>query len=297
MFGTEVVQPGAESEADRVTTFVASISPAYFDTMKIRLTRGRDFTASDTRTSQGVVIVNETIAHRLWPSSDPLGQRLRIGGASETWREVVGIAQTTRYDDLTESPASYLYLPLDQSPTASLTLVARARPGTGPVLPALQAIVRGLDPQLPIVDVRTFDEVIARSVDKQRAASALLTAFGGLAALLAALGIYGVMSHATMRRVYEVSIRMALGARPPEIRRLFVRESLKLSLAGFAIGAAIAAVVSRLISGFLFGLASADALMFVLAGALMCGAAILATYWPARRAARVSPLAALRNSF
>jgi ABC-type antimicrobial peptide transport system permease subunit len=235
------------------------------------------------------VIVNDTIARRLWPSGDPIGQRLRVASVDETWREVVGIAQTGPYDDLTESPASYIYLPLDQSPPASLTLVARAQPGAGSALPVLQAIVRDLDPQLPVVDVRTFDEVIARSVDKQRAASALLAAFGGLAALLAALGIYGVMSHATMQRVHEIWIRMALGARPPQIRQLFVRESLKLSLAGCAIGVAIAAGVSRLLSGFLFGLAPADALMFALGGAVMCGAAILAAYFPARRAVGLRP--------
>ena len=189
MFGTEIVAARAPSPTMiGVSTFVASISPSYFDTMRIPLTRGRDFTASDTRSAPGVVIVNDVIARRLWPSSDPIGQRLRVVGVDEGWREVVGVARTTRYDDLTESPASYIYLPLEQSPPASLSLVARARPGTGSAIPALEGVVRSLDPQLPLVDVRTFEQVIARSVGKQRAASALLAALGGLALLLAALG-------------------------------------------------------------------------------------------------------------
>lgn len=294
MFGTEIVRPGAEADDDRVTTFVASISPSYFDTMRSPLTRGRDFTSSDTRSAPGVVIVNDVIAERLWPSINPLGQRLRVVDVNEGWREVVGVARAARYDDLTESPASYIYLPLEQSPPASMALVARARPGTGSAIPTLEGVVRSLDAQLPLVDVRTFEQVIARSVGKQRAASALLAALGGLALLLATLGIYGVMSHATTLRVREIGIRMALGARAPDVRRLFVRESLRLCLIGVAIGAALAMVIARLVSSFLFGLAPADALTFVAGGLAMCAAAIVATYLPARRAARVNPVVALR---
>ncbi|HYN10723.1 MAG TPA: ABC transporter permease [Vicinamibacterales bacterium] len=295
MFGTEVVRPGAEADDDAVSTFNAAVSPEYFATMKIALTRGRDFTALDTRSSPPVVIVNDALARRLWPSADPIGQRLRLLGLDDGWREVVGVARTTRYDDLTESPASYVYVPLAQFPPASLSLVARAWPEAGPVLPALEAVMRSLDPQLPVVDARTFEQVILRSVGKQRAASALLAVLGGLALLLAALGIYGVMSHATMLRVKEIGIRMALGARAPDVRRMFVRESLKLCFIGVAIGAAAATVISKLIAGFLFGLAAGDAVTFLIAAVVMCASAILATYLPARRAARVSPLIALRN--
>jgi predicted permease len=295
MFGTGIVRPGAESDDDHVFTFVASISPSYFHTMKIPLIRGRDFSSLDTRSGPAVVIVNDAIARRLWPSGDPIGQRIRVLDRGEGWREVVGVAQTTRYDDLTESPASYIYLPLDQSPPASLVLVARGRAGAGPILPALEDVVRSIDSQLPVVEARTFEQVISRSVDKQRAASMLLAVLGGLALLLAALGIYGVMSHATMLRVKEIGIRMALGARAPDVRRLFVRESLELSLVGVAIGGLLAFGISRLISGFLFGLGPGDALLFLIGAVVMCAAAIVATYLPARRAARVSPLAALRN--
>ena len=294
MFGTEIVRPGAEADDDRVTTFVASVSPSYFDTMRIPLTRGRDFTSSDTRSAPGVVIVNDVIAERLWPSINPLGQRLRVLGVDDGWREVVGVAQAGRYDDLTESPARYIYLPLEQSPPASMALVARARSGTGSAIPTLLGAVRSLDPELPIVDVRTFEEVIARSVGKQRAASALLAVLGGVALLLATLGIYGVMSHATTLRVKEIAIRMAMGARAPDVRRLFVRESLRLCLIGVVIGGALAMAIALLISSFLFGLAPGDALMFVAGGLAMCAAAVVATYLPARRAGRVSPLVALR---
>ncbi len=295
MFGTQIVRPGAESDADQVSTFVASISPAYFATMQIPLARGREFTDLDSRSAPGVVIVNEAIARRLWPSNDPIGQRLRVAGGDASWREVVGVARTSRYDELTESPFDFIYLPIAQSPPAQLSLVARARAGAGPILPALEGVVRLLDPQLPLADARTFEQVIVRSVGKQRAASALLSVLGGLALLLATLGIYGVMSHATILRVKEIGIRMALGARAPDVRRLFVRESLKLCLIGVAIGAAAATVISKLISGFLFGLAAGDAVTFLIGALVMCGAAVLATYLPARRAARVSPLVVLKN--
>ena len=289
MFGTDV-----ESDKETMFTFDARVSPEYFHTMKIALMSGRDFSALDTRTSPPVAIVNETLARRLWPAADAIGQRIRLAGSDETRREVVGIARTTRYDDLTESPVSYVYLPLSQAPSASLTVVARGRAGSAGVLQSLEAVIRSLDPQMPLVDARTFEQVIMRSVGKQRAASALLAVLGALALILAALGIYGVMSHATTLRVKEIGIRMALGASAPDVRRLFVREALKLALAGVAIGAAAAAGISRLIAGFLFGLAPGDAVTFLLAGVVMCAAAALATYLPARRAAHVSPLVAIK---
>jgi putative ABC transport system permease protein len=289
MFGTDV-----ESEKETVFTFDARVSRGYFHTMKIALMRGRDFSALDTLTSPPVAIVNETLARRLWPAADAIGHRIRLSGSDETWREVVGVARTTRYDDLTESPVSYVYLPLSQAPSASLTVVARGRAGSAGVLQSLEAVIRSLDPQMPLVDARTFEEVLMRSVGKQRAASALLAVLGALALILAALGIYGVMSHATTQRAKEIGIRMALGASAPDVRRLFVREALKLALTGVAIGAIAAAVVSKLIAGFLFGLAPGDAVTFLLAGVLMCAAATLATSLPARRAARVSPLVAIK---
>jgi predicted permease len=294
MFGTEIVRAGAAAEDDRVRTFLSAISPDYFDTMKIRLTRGRDFTTLDTRSAPAVVIVNENIARRLWPSAEPIGQRVRVLGVDAGWREVVGVVQTTRYDELMESAKNYIYLPLEQSPPAPLVLVARGHAGAGPVLPVIENIVRGLDPHLPVVEARTFEEVVERSLRRQQAASTLLAVLGGLALLLAALGIYGVMAHATTLRVKEIGIRMALGARAPDVGRLFVRESLKLSLIGTAIGVVVAFGISRLISGFLFGLAAGDAVTFVVGALVMCAATLLATYLPARRAARVSPIVVLR---
>jgi len=294
MFGTALVRPGAEAEEDEVFVFRAAVSPAYFDTMKIFLTRGRDFSPLDTRTSPPVVIVNETLARRLWADANPIGQRIRLLDPGEPWREIVGVARTTRYDDLTESPRSYVYVPLSQAPSPSLTIVARGRAGSAAVQSALEAVIRSLDPQMPIVEAHTFEQVISRSVDKQRAASALLAVLGGLALLLAGLGIYGAMSHATILRVKEIGIRMALGARPPSVRWLFVREALTLCLVGVAIGAAAAAVISTLISGFLFGLTPGDAVMFLLAAVVMCVAAAVAAYLPARRASRVDPAVVLK---
>jgi predicted permease len=294
MFGTAVVRPGAEADGDEVVVFRAAVSPAYFDTMRIALARGRDFSPLDTRTSPPVAIVNEKVADRLWPGANPIGQRIRLLDPGEPWRDIVGVARTTRYDDLTESPRSYIYVPLSQAPSPSLVIVARGRAGSAAVLSALDAVIRSLDPQMPTVEIRTFEQVISRSVDKQRAASALLAVLGGLGLLLAALGIYGAMSHATILRVKEIGIRIALGARPPNVRWLFVREALTLCLVGVAIGAVAAAVISRLISGFLFGLTPGDAVTFLLAAVVMCATAALATYLPARRASRVNPVAVLK---
>ena len=283
MFGTEVVRPGAEADDQRVMAFIASISPSFFDTMRIGVTRGRDFTASDTRSAPAVVIVNDVVAKRLWPSENPIGQRLRVLGVTDVDREVVGVVQTARYDELSESPTRYIYVPLEQSTPGQLALVARwrAEADAGPT--ALEGIVRSLDPQLPLVDVRTFEQLIGRSLDTQRAAGVLLAVLGGIALLLATLGIYGVMSHATMLRAKEIAIRAALGARPPDVWRLFVGEALKLCVIGAAIGATLAIAVARLISSFLFGLSPVDVLTFVTPALAICAAGSAATWLAARR--------------
>jgi predicted permease len=295
MFVTEVFRAGQGPAEDSVETFNASVTPGYFRTMKIPLTRGRDFTSGDSGTSAPVAIISEALAARLWANAEPIGQRIKLAGIDTGWRDVVGVTETGRYDSLTELPAAYVYLPLAQAPSPSLSLVARGRADPAGAITTLESVVRSLDPDLPIVDVRTFEQVISDSVDKQRAASALLAALGVLSLLLAALGIYGVMSHATTLRVQEIGIRMALGARPPDVKRLFAGETLRLCIVGFVLGAAVAAVVSKLIAGFLFGLAAADAAIFLAGGLIMCATAMLATYLPARRAARVNPLVALRG--
>jgi putative ABC transport system permease protein len=196
---------------------------------------------------------------------------------------VVGVVQTTRYDELSESPKRYIYLPLEQSSPGQLALVARWRPGAHAGTPALESVVRSLDPQLPLVDVRTLEQLIGGSLDTQRAAGVLLAVLGGLALLLATLGIYGVMSHATMLRSKEIAIRTALGARPPDVWRLFVGEALKLCVVGAAIGAVLAVAVARLISSFLFGLSPVDVLTFLAPALVICATGSAATWLAARR--------------
>ena len=294
MYGTGIAAAGSGQEEQPVHGNFANVTAGYFRTMGIDLVRGRDFTPQEVSASAPLAIVNHTLAQRLWPGEEPIGKRLRAGGSDQPVREVIGVARDGKYDSLNESTRGFVYLPQGRSPLTEVALVVRASGDPGRLLGPLREIVHALDPNLPVFRASTLSEAIRGTLDKQRAASALLGVFGVVTLALASLGIYGVMAHSVTMRTREIGIRMSLGARASDVSRMVVRDGMRLSIVGVAIGLVFSGLIAAALGAFLFGLEPADAAAFVSASALLCAVAVLASYLPARRAARVDPLVALR---
>jgi predicted permease len=278
-----------------VSTLYASISPRYFETIGTALAAGRAFTDDDTSNSPGVVIVNEALADRLWPNRSPIGERLWRNGSDVKWLEVVGVARQGKYASLTESPQFATWVPIAQRPAAPLTLVARTSGDVTDLTRALASVAAAIDPDLPIYRAEPLDSTVRRSAGRQQAVTSLLAVLGGLTLLLAAIGLYGVAAHSASLRMREVGIRMALGAHASDVVGLFVRGGLVRAAIGVVIGLVISTAASRLLSSFLFGLTATDSMTFVVGAAILCIVAAVASYLPARRAARLDPAVVLKH--
>jgi putative ABC transport system permease protein len=286
--------PGPDKRPDVITRV---ISPGYFDTMGIRLTRGRQFDERlDKVDTTPVAVVSETMARRLWPGEDPLGKRIQPGSADpDGWIEVVGVVNDVRQLDLTSEPRLQMYLPYVQFQWfVPRRLVVKTDVEPASLAAAVRKAVWELDKDQPVSDVRTMEEVLSGSIARQRFSTLLLGIFAALALALAAVGIYGVMSYAVAQRTREIGIRMALGAQAGSVLRLMIGQGLKLASAGVVLGLAGALLLTRLMSSMLFGVSATDPLTLVTISLVLVGVALLASYIPARRAARVDPLVALR---
>ncbi len=291
---TGSVIPG--SKDGFVSAAYTAVGPKFFETMGTTLMTGRWFDSTDTEKTRHVAVVNETMARTLWPDGDALGKRFLFGHQSD-WIEVVGIARDGKYVMLAESPRAYFYVPLSQHFQSSLTLMVRSSTEPSSLVAPLKQITAGLDPDLPVYNVRTMDEHIRSSVFglmpmRMGASIAAVQGFVGL--LLAVMGLYAVVSYAVSRRTREIGIRMALGAKRGDVLRLVVREGMRLSIIGIVIGLLMASGLSFILSKVLFGLAPLDAMVFGAVTLLLVAVCALACYVPARRATRVDPLVALR---
>jgi predicted permease len=274
---------------------LGAISPEFFSTLDIALLRGRDFSPADRKGAPLVAIINQTLAQRLWPDENPIGRRLRFPFGDEPFREVVGVARDGKYDELTEQPRGFLYVPeRQQADLSDITLVAHTTGDPRGLATALAAAIHELDATLPIFRLQTVDDALIDRLDKERGASSLLGIFGTLALLLAALGLYGVMAYAVSQRTREIGVRVALGARQSDVLRQFVGEGVRLATVGVVIGLMLSVALTRIIARFLYGVSATDAATFA-GGALLLGVvAALASWIPARRATRVDPMVALR---
>jgi putative ABC transport system permease protein len=272
------------------------VSSNYFDVMGIRLLAGRMFNEADTATSTPVVVVNQTLARRLWPGEDPVGKRLKQGFAEDKtpWREVMGVVSDVRQNGIDRDPPMQVYIPLQQEPMRSLIVVARTAGDPLAMASMIEERIHSIDKDLPVFNVRTMDQLLDESIAQQQMAMALLGSFALLALMLAAMGIYGVMSYAVTQRTHEIGVRMAMGAQPSDVLRLVVGQGLTLALIGVAVGISAALAMTRLMASMLFGVSSTDPLTFISISLLLIAVAALACYVPARRAARVDPMVALR---
>jgi macrolide transport system ATP-binding/permease protein len=273
-----------------------AISPNYFKTLGTPLVRGREFTAHDVAGAPRVVIVNEATARRYWPSgpsADAVGKRLKYGSVDQ-FAEVIGVVSNTKDKGLTTDPRPAIYIPLQQQYTPNMTLHVRAATGVEALLAAVRREVQALDAQLPVYNLKTLAEQKDGALYAERMAAALLVLFGLLALLLAVIGLYGVLAYAVTQRTRELGIRLALGAEPRDLLRLVIGQGLKLTLIGLQLGLAAAFALTRLLEKFLFGVSTTDPLTFALLALLLVAVAFVACWVPARRAARVDPLVALR---
>lgn len=270
------------------------VSPSYFQTMGMRILRGRSFSDSDRAGSEPVAIVSETAARTLWKGVDPIGGRVRIR-SDGPWISVVGVVSDVLNRRLTESPQPILYQTLEQSSDLSLALLIRTRGATPDLPESLAREIRAIDPDLPIYAVRTMVDVIGRVLAQRQFLMRLLVAFGAMAAALALLGIYGVMAYAVSQRTREIGIRMAIGARQSEMSLMIVRRGLLLTFAGVVVGVATSLALSELVRSQLFGVTPSDPLTFAAVFGVMTIVAAAAAYAPARRAASVDPIVALRT--
>lgn len=282
-----VPQPHEAMEIGR-----AYVGPHYLRTMRIPLVAGRDLTAHDDRDSQPVAVINQALAERYWPGQNALGKRIR---AQDTWFTVVGVAQNIKWASLQAPAQPFLYLPLFQNYYPEVTLHVRVSGDPQAIMPAVTRTVEGLHPDLPMFDVTTLKVKVRVASFPGRIAGTMVGAFGLLALMLAAVGIYGVVSYATGQRTHEIGIRMALGAQRSEVSLQVLSHGLRLTLVGLGVGFALTMAATRLLRTQLFGVTSTDPLTFASAAALLCLVALVACYLPARQAIRVDPMVALRH--
>jgi len=269
------------------------VTPGYFATLGIPLDGGREFATEDlVPQAAPVAIVNEALARRFWPGQNPLGKHLRIG-RKEAFAEVVGVTRDTRQVYLWSSSEPYLYLPARDADTLGLHLFVRTAAGGAFPVARLLEESRALDPSV-VLRVRPLEENLAFWIWPSQVGALVAALLGGLALLLASLGLYGVVSYVASRRTREIGVRMALGAQPSSVLSLVLNQGLRLVLAGLGIGLVIAAAATRILAQFLYGLSSLDWITFAATSALLAGVALAACWIPARRAARVDPIVALR---
>jgi putative ABC transport system permease protein len=273
-------------------------SPGYFQAIGIPLLRGRAFTEQDRSNAERVVIVSEGLAHRYWPDEDPIGRRIQLGGDShEPWRTIVGIVGDVKQSGLdSESTREYYisYLQDTWGITSDMTLTVRTVSDPLSLVAAARSQVQVVDKDVPAYNIRTMAQLRALSAAPRRFQMILLGCFAGLALLLAAVGLYGVMSYAVTQRTHEIGIRMALGAQSRDVLKLVVSQGLVLTAAGVMIGLVAAFGLSRLIASLLYGVSATDPATFLLVSLLLVAVALLACYLPARRASKTDPMVALR---
>jgi putative ABC transport system permease protein len=294
------------SENSMESCLYQAVSPDYFETLGIPLLRGRAFSGQDREERPLVAVVDETMAREFWPGEDPVGRRVAFeyqgsGDAPEPiWREVVGVVGHVRHYELKSESRVQIYVPYTQPPIwfesrrRPMAVFVKTRIEPASIVPVVRSELRALDPNLPMYDIQTMEEVVSQEVGTDRMFSGVLSIFAAVAMLLAAVGIYGVLSYTVSRRTHEIGVRLALGAGTGDVIRLILRRSLLLTAAGLGIGLAAAFAATRVLAGALFEVSATDPVTYGGVGLLLAFVALMASYIPARRATRVDPVIALR---
>jgi predicted permease len=300
---------GRPTEGNRLGSRWISISPGYLGVFKIPVLRGRDFDENDTAAAPGVALINRAMAKRFWPAEDPIGQQVIIGrimGPSlqgEPTRRIIGIVGDTHSNGLSHPADAMVFVPVAQvtngytaayTDTAPLLWVLRTHGDPHQVIAAATEQLRFASGGFPVAHIRTMEEAMGTSTARQSFNMVLLTIFGGVALILAAIGIYGLMAYSVQQQTHEMGIRMALGADRASIRKLVVWQGMRLTLVGATIGIAAALGFTRLIASFLFGVKPCDPAVFLVGPLILTAVALVAVWLPASRASKVEPMQALR---
>src|SRR5437762_433786 len=285
---------GAENFRPPQPISVTEISPDYFHVMRIRLLKGRTFSASDVAGAQEVVTVNESLARMVFGAHNASGQHISFGGPSAPWREVVGVVANVREDALEKEPVPEIFVPYLQQPSFSMAFVLRTESSPLILAGAVREVVQSIDKNQPLSGATTMDEVIAKSVAPRRFRMLLLGLFALLALLLAVVGVYGVIASSSTQRTHEFGVRIALGANRQYILKLAVQQGFKVALLGVSIGVSGALLLTHVLSSLLYEVSAHDPLTFSGVAALLMLVALAASYIPARRAMKVDPIVALR---
>jgi putative ABC transport system permease protein len=293
--GRSVIREGLpEVPANAVNSNYLDITNDYFQTLKIPLKAGRTFNDHDNLDSPKVAIISEQLAHQLWPGEDPIGKRFHVWRDEKFSREVVGVVGSTK-KSLDEEPFNQTYVPVLQDPNwGALTFVVRTAGEPTAFAGAVREAIRSVDNTMPTYNLKTMDDVVAQSAAPRRLPTQLLSVFAGIAMLLAMIGIYGITSYYVTQRTHEIGVRMALGAQIADVLRLVLQRAMLLAIVGVGIGIVGAVVVTRYLTSLLFGVKPVDVITFVGVALVLFAVALIACLVPARRAAKIDPLVALR---
>jgi len=281
--------------AQRPFIDIEAVSPRWFDTMRAPLLAGRQFNAGDNARAPKVLIVNQTFAHRFWPGQNPVGKRVVVGRWTEA-AEVVGVSADVKNRGLAQDTQAQVYIPFAQLPWGNMNLLVRTAVAPLSMAGAVRAQVSGVDPDQPVTDIQTANDLTDSSLAQPRFTMLLLVAFSAAALALAIIGVYGVLAYSVAQRRHELGIRVALGAQRADILRLVVRQGLLLAGAGVAIGLVAALLLTQLMSSLLYRIGARDLTTFVFTPLAFLCIALVASYLPARRATRTDPMEALRGS-
>jgi predicted permease len=292
---SSVIQPEGYTAQPHESMLIAgsNVGPSYFHTMQIPLIAGRDFRDDDTEKSQPVIVVNESFTKRYWPGQQALGKRVYVDEGHD-WYTIVGVARDSSYSDLRDTHVPFVYLPVFQAYASGLTVHARTTGDAMALGSVVEKAIHELDPNLPVFDVGTLRDHIGAVTVNSRIAGTSVGAFGLLALVLAAVGIYGVIAYTTRQRTREIGIRMALGAQRMQVLQLVLGQGLRLTVIGLAIGLAMSLALTRLLGSLLFGVTPTDLATFAGVTILLCAVALGACYIPAHRATSVDPMVVLR---
>jgi len=272
------------------------VTPEYFRAIKIGLVRGRTFTSQEMMDGALVTVVNQTLASRYWPNEDPLGKRMRWGVTTDDpLLTIVGVVADVKQRQLGAPLQSQMYVPYAQDPYRTMSLLVATAGDPGALAAAVRAKVRDLAPGLPLYGLETMRDVYTRSVWQQRLYGTLFTSFAAIALMLAAAGVYSVIAYSVTQRLHEIGVRMALGAQRGDVFRLVLSGGARLAFIGVAIGTVGALATTRVLSTLLFGVSPTDPFVFGGMASLLLATALIASYLPARRAASLDPVNALRN--
>jgi putative ABC transport system permease protein len=294
--GRGFIRPGLPHPAEGYNSLFQIVTPGYFRTMGIPLRQGRDVDARDTASSAQVVVVNRTLAERIFGSENPIGQRILVWKDEQTPREIVGVVGDLKSGDLTAAAGAEMFVPIAQSPFSDMTFVVRTDAAPEGSARAVTAALQSVDATQASFDIRTFDAIMADALAQQRFSLVLFGAFAALALALAAVGLYGVMSHVVAGRTHEMGVRMALGARPAEVRGLVVKQGMWLLAIGMAAGIPAALAGSQLLGKLLYGVRPADPMTLAAMSSIIALVSWISAYLPARRATRVDPAVVLRGN-